>query len=251
MTIATLLVPGLFEPPDPESLTKTSLLDHLCARGELTRESARGYEELLAEAFGLETGGIDIPSGALLANLQIEDGEGAQWACVAPVYLHVDRDRLILVPVEQERIDSSRVRDSFNAHFADGGLVLHTPEEGPWLLRLAAQREVGTSSLDQVAGRSLDPFLPVGADAAWLRSLMNECQMLLHQLEVAEQCNSFWIWGFGTLPVLSSRPYGIAGNSQLVKAFLDVCPESTTVSGSTLHVIETCMQGRHYGDHQR
>ncbi|MEJ2321362.1 MAG: hypothetical protein P8Z31_03175, partial [Gammaproteobacteria bacterium] len=181
-----LIVPGLFEPPAGGALPETPLLDHLAGRGDVVRETPAGYEVLLAAAFGLEAGEAEVPTGALLANLHHERTPAGEWACVAPVHLHVDRDRLLLFPVEAARVDADAVVSALNDHFREEGVCFHATPEGPWLLALNTPRSVKTCSIDQVAGRSLDPFMPAGEDARWLRGIMNESQMLLHREQLDE-----------------------------------------------------------------
>ncbi len=198
-----LLVPGLLEPPDPEFDGHFSHLDMLLSRSDHVIEKDDGFESLLCSHFGVAPPpNRDLPSASLMLS-----GEGGKpltdtWAVVAPVRLHVDRDRLLLLPLtleDIERSDIDRLREAFNQHFSDDGVELITDFPLHWYLRLQQPRQLTTSSLAQVAGRTLDPFLPGGADAAWLRKLLNESQMLLHSLDIAG-LNSLWIWGVGQLP---------------------------------------------------
>lgn len=245
-----LIVPGLFEPPQNSSLPDTPLLDHLVGRGNLIREPACGYEQLLAASFGLEPGESDIPSGALLANLHFQTPSELQWACVAPVHLHIDRDRMILFPVERNRVDTDLILQVMNAHFADEGIEFKATPAGPWLLSMDKTLCVKTASLDEVAGRSLDPFMPTGRDAAWLRGIMNECQMLLHREGFTESLNSLWFWGFGSLPRLIKRPVETVSDSLLVRAFSERVEADSRPEESSLFVTEACLEGRHTGDIQ-
>ena len=246
-----LIVPGLFEPPDSGGLPDTPLLDHLAGRGDLVREAARDCEQLLAAAFGLDTGDTDVPTGALLANLHLDAQPQGQWACAAPVHLHVDRDRLLLFPLEPERVDPQAVIGLLNDHFGDDGIRFHATPEGPWLVELNTPRSVTTCSIDLVAGRSLDPFMPTGEAAGWLRSVMNECQMLLHREQPAGDLNSLWIWGFGSLPVLPRRPLEIFSSSLITSAFMKAVSGDAEPGDTSLFVTEQCLQGCHFGDMQR
>ena len=246
-----LIVPGLFEPPDPGALPGTPLLDHLAGRGDVERESPAGYEELLGAAFGIDAAGADIPTGALLANLRHGRTAAAGWACVAPVHLHVDRDRLLLFPVETARVDAGSVVGALNDYFAQDGVRFHATTQGPWLLELNTPRTVKTCPIDQVAGRSLDPFMPAGEDARWLRGIMNESQMLLHREQLDHSVNSLWFWGFGSLPVVSRRPLEMFSNELISKAFYAAISGDAESGDSSLFVTAQCLEGRHSGDMQR
>jgi hypothetical protein len=245
-----LIVPGLFEPPDRGALPATPLLDHLVARGELVRSAAVGYEELLATCFGLDANDSDVPTGALLANYQGHDAK-RQWACVAPVHMQVDRDRLLLFPVEPVSVDSSTIIRLLNTHFRDEGMRFHATSEGPWLVELDAPLVASTCSIDRVAGRSVDPFMPSGKDAGRLRSLMNECQMLLHAHNLPGTVNSLWFWGIGRLPTISRKPLEIFCNELLCKSLAGACDADSEPSDTSLFTTSGCLEGRQYGDMDR
>ena len=245
-----LIVPGLFEPPDSCALPQTTLLDHLVARGEMLREVPVGYEQLLAGCFGIDAGQADVPAGALLANFHSRRVEG-QWACVAPVHLHVDRDRLLLSPLDPPTVDSSRIDRLLNDHFREDGMQVHAPPEGPWLLELETPFVVTTRSIDDVAGRSLDPFMPAGVDAGKLQALMNESQMLLHADGRAGVVNSLWFWGFGGLPPVPGKPLESVCNSLLCKSFVRACDAGSAPADASVFVTDSCLEGRRYGDMQR
>jgi len=216
-----LLVPGLFEPPDSEFIGHFPHLDMLLSRSDHVVEKKGDFETLLCSHFDVvPLPGQDLPSASLM--LSGEGGEPltANWAVVAPVRLLVDRDRLLLIPLPLEDVECSdvdRLREAFNQHFSDDGVELVTDFPSHWYLRLKQPRQLTTSSLVQVAGRSLDSFLPTGADAGWLRRLLNESQMLLHSLEI-EGLNSLWIWGVGQLPEAVRCHFGeLSGDNLLLR----------------------------------
>lgn len=245
-----LIVPGLFEPPDRGALPATPLLDHLVARGELVRVPAVGYEELLASSFGIDAKGSDVPTGALLANYQGHDATG-QWACVAPVHIQVDRDRLLLFQVEPASTNSGGIIQLLNSHFRDEGIRFHATAEGPWLVELDSPLVACTSSIDLVAGRSLDPFMPSGEDAGQLRSLMNECQMLLHADATSGMVNSLWFWGIGSLPSIPRKPLEIFCKTLLCKSLDFACNAESRPADTSLFTTSSCLEGRQYSDMDR
>jgi hypothetical protein len=77
-----------------------------------------------------------------------------------------------------------------------------------WLACGELFADLATASLDRVLGRNLEHWMPRAANAAPLRRLQNEMQMLLytHPLNDARAArgvpvvNSFWLSGTGALP---------------------------------------------------
>ena len=106
-------------------------------------------------------------------------------------------------------------------------------------------------ALDQVAGRSLDPFMPTGEAAGWLRSVMNECQMLLHADDQSGVVNSLWFWGLGRLPAITRKPLEISCNTLLCKSFIGACDADSEPSDTSLFTTSGCLDGRQYGDMDR
>jgi hypothetical protein len=103
--------------------------------------------------------------------------------------------------------------------------------------------------LADVAGRTLDPFLPRGRDAAWLRGLMNEAQMLLHELAIAD-LNSLWFWGCGRLPAAVRCRYGkITGDSLLLRG-LQAHAAPPCSGGDRLVLVDEPLLAAQRGDQQ-
>lgn len=228
-----LLVPGLLEPPQalPAGLA-TASLDQILGRGDHSNGNIAGFEQALCEHFHVQENDSehDLPVGALSLLGEGGEPEGYCWACVSPVHLYPDRDRLLLFPLAISDIPDesvANIRDAFNVHFDDRGLKLFCYPDGRWYLRIGKSRRVKTSPLTDVAGRSVDSFLPHGEDAAWLNSIVNEAQMLLHQLSGtihgSPNFNTFWIWGFGELP------------GKCVPGFDAVLGEHPLLNGLALH----------------
>ena len=204
-----LLAPGLFEAPEPlPERLETPNLDRLLSHARLVRTGGRAFEQTLCMHFGLDVNPLsDLPTGALSL---LGDGgcpEDAVWANVAPAQLYPDRDRMLLFPLADNDISTdfvATVRDAFNAHFADYGLELFCPFRDRWYLRFSEEMSATTRTITDASRRSVDPFLPEGADAGKLRAILNEAQMLLHQLSGdingPDRFNTLWVWGIGRLP---------------------------------------------------
>lgn len=135
---------------------------------------------------------------------------GQTWARADPVYLLTAIDHLQLaspVPLPLEASESGPLLETLNAHLAGTGFELRALADGGWLCRCPAGLECETVDPFEALGRNLRELLPAGRDAARVRSLVNELQMLLHEHPVNERrathgwppVNSVWLWGMGTL----------------------------------------------------
>jgi hypothetical protein len=135
---------------------------------------------------------------------------GQTWARAEPVYLLTAIDHLQLaspVPLPLEASESGPLLETLNAHLAGTGFELRALADGGWLCRCPAGLECETVDPFEALGRNLRELLPAGRDAARVRSLVNELQMLLHEHPVNERrathgwppVNSVWLWGMGTL----------------------------------------------------
>ncbi|RPH53100.1 MAG: hypothetical protein EHM84_04500, partial [Lysobacterales bacterium] len=84
---------------------------------------------------------------------------------------------------------------------------LHEQADGAWLLRSERLLEVETATPAAVVIRGIDAAMPKGRDAAALRRLLTELQMLLHEHPVnlararrsAPAVNAVWLHGVGAV----------------------------------------------------
>lgn len=176
------------------------------------------HERALAKALGLgQTADGLIPWAALQASrladsstmTKLTPGQG--WAVITPCHWqlatsHVAmEDPAQLLLTEQE---SRALLAAMQPYFEEDGLSLHYVAPTTWLAQGDVFRDLPTASLDRVAARKVDDWLPRSASARALRRLQNEMQMLLYTHPVNDArtdqrqrpVNSFWISGTGTLP---------------------------------------------------
>jgi len=219
----TLVVPELVwpEPDDRETLAELALpgLATLLARSRLQRRPQQSLEATVCAACGL---GDDTAYAACRVHGE-EHGPAAGsavWLCADPIHLRLHQERLILADAATLDIAASEARaivDALDRHFADAGRF-HLASSDRWYLELAAGREPGhfdVLPLSAVAGRSVSRQLPETAEARWLRRLLNEAQMVLHQHPVNQRrdeadratINSLWLWGAGRLPAAGDVPF--------------------------------------------
>jgi hypothetical protein len=176
------------------------------------------HERALARALGLA--GADTPDGLLPwaardAAQHLPAGAGGKaWAWITPCHwamghLHATlSDPAALALGEDE---SRALLAIMQPYFETDGITLHYSTHlgpGRWLAEGELLRDLPTASLDRVLARNVDAWLPDAPQAAPLRRLQNEMQMLLYihpfndTREIRRQLpvNSFWISATGDLP---------------------------------------------------
>jgi hypothetical protein len=175
------------------------------------------HEQVLAALHGITAPDGLVPWAALqaLARELVGAADGA-WAVITPCHwqmasAHVDMlDPAALQLTEPESLE---LMAAMQAYFAEDGITLHYVAPTTWLARGEWFRGLATASLDRVAGRRVDDWMPRAAAASSLRRLQNEMQMLLYTHAVNDArterslppVNSFWASGTGALPAGYSR----------------------------------------------
>jgi len=221
----TLLVPELIWPEPEDRATLESLacpaLCTLLARSRQTRRPPQSLEATLTDAFGL-------PDGAPYAAFRLlgemsgpsDSPADACWVCADPVHLRFHQERLILADSGSfgiELAEAQTLADELNRHFPDVGRF-HVAAAERWYLQLSATANLGdfdVPPLSAIAGRRIDRQLPETQQTAWLRRLLNEAQMVLHEhpANAARQSdgrlpiNSLWLWGAGALPLRTESAF--------------------------------------------
>ena len=208
-----LLVPNLFWPAavgaEPYRDLELPSLQTLLARGRRTRTGGHSLERWLASAFGLPD---DLPLAPFA--LRGDGGEPGEhcWMHADPIHLRVHGDRLILADASRFSITAEEAREfvaALNSHFAAEGMLFVAPSPQRWYLRLAGAPRMSAVPTAEMAGRSIEPFLPAGKDGARWRRFFNEAQMVLHghprnDARGALPVNSVWFWGAGRTRPLAS-----------------------------------------------
>ena len=208
-----LLVPNLFWPAaagaEPYRDLETPSLQTLLARGRGARTGGSSLERWLAGAYGLPD---DLP----LAPFAVR-GDGGEpgdhcWMHADPVHLRLHGDHLVLADASRLSITADEAQEfvaALTAHFATEGMLFVAPSPQRWYLRLAAEPRMRAIPTSEMAGRSIEPFLPSGEDGARWRRFFNEAQMVLHahprnEARGALPVNSVWFWGAGRARPLAS-----------------------------------------------
>ena len=213
----SLLVPGLFGPaqdfdPGEHLQQRPAALECLLSRARTSRSPVTDLYSGLGTLFGLDETKINSLPAAALSWLS-DTGKPAPGYILRadPVHLRPDQTSLRLFEghtfsLSQEKADA--LVAAFNELYADTGWQLQAPCPQRWYLLLADKPVITTTSPVHVAGQSIDPALPRGADAGVWHAVLNEVQMLFHAHAVNSAreargeplINSVWFWGGGALP---------------------------------------------------
>ena len=146
------------------------------------------------------------------------------WAWITPAHWQAQSDHVEMSDPMQLGIthhEAIGLHAAMLPYFAEDGITLYLPEPGQscthWLAQGAVFANLPTASLQRVAGQRVDPWVPRQAQAAPLRRLQNEMQMLLYTHPLNDlrasmrqpSINAFWVSGTGTLPAAlpPARPY--------------------------------------------
>ncbi len=177
------------------------------------------HERVLAQTLGLWTadGATPWAAHALSANpadTGFRTNQG--WAQITPCHWHVGTDQVQMLHPDSLQLseeDSRAVLEAVRPYFAEDGIALHYDNPTRWYAHSPLFDGLATASLDRVVGRNVNAWMSEGAQAAPLRRLQNEMQMLLYTHPVNDRrqatgqlaVNSFWVSGAGALrtaPVL-------------------------------------------------
>ncbi len=125
-----------------------------------------------------------------------------------PVHLQINRDSLMLIGNDVLSIsleEASMLTATLNKHFAELQLNFKALHPKRWYISYPDFSDLNFYSIRQVAGKSIDGYLPLGLSENQFRSLFNEIQMVLFQHPVNTMreergelpINSIWFWGGG------------------------------------------------------
>lgn len=166
------------------------------------------HECALAAALGLAGGDGQLPWAARAAAQDgIATGDLA-WGLLSPLHWHVGPDHITMGDPQALQLDEAVSRELMEALrplFEGDGWVLVWGAPTRWYVAHESLAELPTASLDRVIGRNPDLWMPDRPEAATLRRLMSEVQMLLYQHPINETreaaglpaVNSIWLSGCG------------------------------------------------------
>ncbi len=218
-----LVVPGLFTPPEGmavRDIPRLPVLERLLARSRKRDATGQGLDATICALFGIGPESVGhLPTAPYARLAQGGDPDDWYWVHADPVFLRPDQDRVLVfdaavLALTQEEAETFTAL--FNSHFGNEGLRLEAPTPTHWYLRVADRREARFSSLSEVTGRTMTPFLPQGEEARYWRRLLNETQMLFHNAEPNQRrtemgrlpVGGVWFHGMGALSTLPLVRWG-------------------------------------------
>ena len=166
------------------------------------------HERTLARALGISAPDGLIPWAALEASKTMP-AEGA-WGFISPCHWQVGTNHIAMsgqaLPDFSSQ-ESQTLMAAMQPYFEEDGITLYFVQPDRWLAHAALFNDMATASLDRVLGRNVEHWIPRTPNAAGLRRLQSEMQMLLYTHPVNEAraargavpVNSFWLSGTGAL----------------------------------------------------
>jgi len=212
--------------PDPVagSLPRLPALEQLLARGERRTTDGADFRGWI-----LGRAGVAAPRALPLA--AVVAARPGHWALATPLQLLAGLERVHLHPAGAPVLEPAELQDlvaSFNAVLGGDGLALEPLPSGQCLLALPRAMQATTHDPAPLAGRDASGLLPSGPDGAWLRRLMTEAQMLLHEHPVnlarvargGQPVNALWLWGIGAgeLPAPEAPLPPLASDDDFLRA---------------------------------
>ena len=198
------------------SLPAMPALRWIAGRGNATRAPDVDWREWLLAGVDAATA-AELrrwpagPSVAAAAGVGVDAAPG--WALAQPVHLLAGMDHVRMAPLADavpSRAEAEQLAATLREHFTGDAFELLDFIDGAWLVRCDEPVDCRTHDPATLVGCNIHDYLPAGADAARMRSRMNEIQMLLHEHPVnvrragtrAAPINGLWLWGFGQVPSL-------------------------------------------------
>ena len=143
---------------------------------------------------------------------------GTEWVYLAtPVHYVAELSNVRMASdgvLDLEPSQAQALAQSFAPVWHDAGVRLQASDSG--MLFLLAERSLHAHTVDpqEVRGRRLEPYLPSGGDAGFIRRLMSEIEMWLfeHAVNQARRARSeppitgLWLWGGGTAAARQELP---------------------------------------------
>jgi hypothetical protein len=170
------------------------------------------WQQALLEALGLADAMNRYPSAAVTRSGETRTSVDGYWLHMLPLHLSAGLDHLAAVALRgagrMTREERAELQPTLAKHLSATAFELAAAaSDDGWLVRFDRPRDLRTASPDILGAQPLDELMPRGHDAAELRRLMTELQMLLHEHPVnvrrsqrgLPEINAVWFWGGGAL----------------------------------------------------
>lgn len=209
-------------------MTASQLPDQLkkqLDKGRFTADE-RPVAHLLTDLFSAQPfADADLPIARLRQSRQPS-------LCADPCYLHADRDRLLLFPIDDLTADeASQLIDTIQSLLKEFAAELVAIDANHWSILLEKIPDIELTAMPSLIAKPVMAALPQGAERAdWLR-LWNEIQMLLFEHPVNQQrqsvgklpVNSVWFWGKADWQPKMDGWQLIYGDDQLLTLLAKAC----------------------------
>lgn len=140
------------------------------------------------------------------------------WIRADPVHLRIEQNHIMLADSQAFKItmaEAKQFTEVLNQNYSKDELVFLPLRPDRWYVRTTDAPVMQTYSLNQVACKNINNFLPAGKESIAWHKAFNEIQMLLHEhpLNQAREArgelviNSVWFWGGGSIPQSAESPY--------------------------------------------
>lgn len=231
----TLLVPGLLQPPQPlqalpsQEQPSFKLLNWFFARAKESQIPVSGFYPMLFHLFGItKDSQSDYPVAALTHLIDSGENDSEWHLRCDPASIQADMDRLVLMghgSLGLSETDTQQLLNIINVHVQQDGWQIEALSVDRWYVKGTKKLQVSTTPPLEALAKDIKHDLPTGPDGPYWCSLMNECQMLLHDVPLNEErqakgllsINSLWFWGGGVLPETTVCPYDVVyGNDPLL-----------------------------------
>lgn len=224
MTNLHLLIPSLFwhinSQPEVYGDLPIPSLESLLAKGSHNIAPAQGAEAWLCSTFGI-TKQQNWPLAPIMLEAEAAKNIKAQesyWLRADPVHLRIEQNHILLADSQVFHIsikESEQLADILNQNFAKNGLSFLPLSPDRWYINVKKAPNIYTYTLNQIAGKNINNFLPSGEDNMFWHNIFNEIQMLLHEHPINQarqdrnelEINSVWFWGGGVMPKSISSLY--------------------------------------------
>lgn len=156
---------------------------------------------------------LPVPAGALAAAAKAGSAVRGHWLRAEPVTLLAGPAQVYLAGagfLDYSPQECEELALAVRAELASAGMDAGTLDAEPWVLRLPGPLGFEFEPLAKALGADVAPLLPDAPVARPWRRLMNDLQVVLHNLPVNERrrragrafVNGIWFWGAGELPLL-------------------------------------------------
>jgi len=260
-----LIIPGILDSLGKlEKPSEFKSLQLLLSRSDKILTEISGYYPLIANQFNLAD--IDqqtLPVAAVSYYAETGKQDSLYRMHFDLVHIQADKDRLILQGHQILSVLENEKEDllaELNKTYQEDQFTFESHDSQHGYLTLAQKPDCSFHLLEDVLGRSVEPFLPQGKDKLFWHRFLNEVQMLFHASPVNQvrlesnqlPVNSIWCWGNGPLPesvssqwstVLSNNLFA-RGLAELSGAKTKELPEQATTlltnitEGNTLLVFD-------------